>query len=568
MRILGLVGATHDSGIAILDGGEIELVIEEERLKREKRTRSFPHRALSAALGGDGGGLDGIDVLVTPWDAKTLRRSFARAVVTGLPMSLAFLSERSRTPQRSEIAFLDHYLRRKLRKAFPARKLPPLVSVNHHASHAAAFFVSPFEEAGVLVMDGYGDDAATSCYWGRGNRLERRWHSDFFNSLGMVYTFVTGYLGFEPLEGEGKVMALAAYGDDSMVAHFRDVIRLTADGRYQVNMEYFSFDRFGEIRPFKAKFFEAFGPPRVRGAPLEDRHRAIAYALQHLTETVIVHMVRAICAATGTRNMVLAGGVALNCVANARILADTPVTRVFVPPGASDTGAPLGACLWHYHQTLGHARRFELTRADYGLAYSDDDIARALAREGLSSEFLSADALDARLAKDLAAGAVAGWFQGRFEMGPRALGNRSILADPRRAEMRDVINAKIKKRESFRPFAPAILAERASEYFDIAQPDPFMTIAPMVRPEKRGDIAAAVHKDGTGRIQTVDAAAQPRFHALISAFARETGVPVLLNTSFNRLEPVVASPADAVSCFKRTHMDVLVLGNHYVRRSS
>lgn len=566
MRILGLVGATHDSGIAILDGGGIDLVIEEERLKREKRTRSFPRHALTAAFGSNGRGLDDIGVMVTPWDARVLRRSFRRALAGRLPMSLAFLSERSRTPQRSEIAFLDHYLRRKLRKAFPGQKLPPLVPVGHHASHAASFFVSPFEEAAVLVMDGYGDDAATSVYFGRGNRLERRWHSEFFNSLGMVYTFVTGYLGFEPLEGEGKVMALAAYGDDSLVLRFSECVRLTGDGRYQVNMDYFSFDAFGELRPFKKKFVETFGPPRAPGAALDDRHRAIAYALQHVTESVITHMVRAIAAETGTRNLVLAGGVALNCVANARILMETPIEKIFVPPGASDTGAPLGACLWHHHQTLGNPRSFELTRADYGLAYSDGDIARALAAAGLTSEVMAAEALDARLAKDLAAGAVAGWFQGRFEMGPRALGNRSILADPRRAEMRDVINDKIKKRENFRPFAPAILAERAAEYFDIAQADPFMTIAPMVRAEKRSEIAAAVHKDGTGRIQTVDAAAQPRFHALISAFARETGVPVLLNTSFNRQEPVVASPQDAVSCFQRTAMDVLVLGNHYIRR--
>ncbi|MEQ1718021.1 MAG: carbamoyltransferase C-terminal domain-containing protein [Hyphomicrobium sp.] len=566
MRILGLVGATHDSGIAILDDGDIDLVIEEERLKREKRTRNFPRHALVAALGSDGRGLTGIDALVTPWDVKRLRASFAKALAGRLPASLCLLSERSHTPQRNEIAILNHFLTRKLKRTFPACKLPPLINVGHHDSHAASFFVSPFDEANVLVMDGYGDDAATSVYSGAGNKLERRWHSSFFNSLGMVYTFVTGYLGFEQLAGEGTVMALAAYGDDSYVARFRDVVRLTGDGRYQINMDYFSFDAFGEIRPLTRKFFDTFGPARGDTEPLEDRHRAIAYALQHVSEDVILHIVREISRTSPSRNLVLAGGVALNCVANARILADTPVERLWVPPGSSDTGAPLGACLWHHHQTMGGPRRFELKRADYGLSYSEEEIVRALRAAGLKSEVLPDADLFSRVAGDLAEGRVAGWFQGRFEMGPRALGHRSILADPRRADMRDILNAKIKKREYFRPFAPAVLAERAAEYFVISQPDPFMTLAPVVRPEKRGDIVAAVHKDGTGRLQTVDRDDHPRFHALISAFASLTGVPVLLNTSFNRQEPIVASPDDAVSCFLRTEMDVLVLANHYVTR--
>lgn len=566
VRILGLVGATHDSGIAILDGGAIDVVIEEERLKREKRTRNFPRLALAAALGPDGKGFHDIDVMVTPWDERRLRRSFARAVMGNLPSSLAFLAERSHSPQRSEIAILRHFLRRKLRRDFPAARTPPLIDVGHHDAHAAYYFVSPFDHANVLVMDGYGDDAATSFYEGRGNRIARRWQSHFFNSLGMVYTFVTGYLGFEQLEGEGKVMALAAYGDDSLVARFCDVVHTTGEGYYRVNMDYFSFDTYGEIRPFKQKFFETFGPPRAPGAPLEDRHRAIAYALQHRIEDVILHMVRAMIRTTGARDLVLSGGVALNCVANARIVQETETARVFVPPGASDTGAPLGACLWHHHATLGAPRSFELRRADYGLAYGEDEIDRATQAAGLPAQTMPDPQLLERVARDLAQGRIVGWFQGRFEMGPRALGFRSILADPRRGEIRDVINAKIKKRETFRPFAPAVLAERASAYFEIGQEDPFMTLAPRVRADKRAEIAAAVHVDGTARIQTVHAADSPRFHALISAFERQTGVPVLLNTSFNRQEPIVASPADAIACFQRTDMDALVLGNHYVLR--
>ncbi len=282
-----------------------------------------------------------------------------------------------------------------------------------------------------------------------------------------------------------------------------------------------------------------------------------------MTEEIILHLVRALLKKHPVRNLCMTGGVALNCVANAKILEQTDVQRLWVPPCASDTGAPLGSALWHYHQNLGHPRGFELKHALYGKAYGDDEIVKALEVAGLGYRRMSQDQLLPRVAKDLADGKVVGWFQGRFEMGPRALGNRSILADPRRADMRDILNAKVKKRESFRPFAPAVLVERAHEFFEIDQPDPFMTLAPRVRAECRDRIPAAVHVDGTGRIQTVERSTNPRYYGLIEEFGRLTGVPVLLNTSFNRTEPIVASPADAVNCYLRTEMDVLVMGDFY-----
>jgi carbamoyltransferase len=283
-----------------------------------------------------------------------------------------------------------------------------------------------------------------------------------------------------------------------------------------------------------------------------------------VTEETILHVLRGLERRFPSRNLVLSGGVALNCVANARILADTGYERVWVPPCASDTGAPLGSALWHHHQTLGQPRNGELKHAFFGLAYTDTEIEAALREAGLAGERMAEPELIERAARDLADGRIVGWFQGRFEMGPRALGNRSILADPRRESMKDVINARIKHREPFRPFAPAVLLERACELFEIAQPDPFMTLAPRVRPEKRHLIPAAVHVDGTGRIQTVERSANPRYYGVIEAFGRLTGVPVLLNTSFNRQEPIVANPAEAISCFLRTDMDVLVLGDYYV----
>ncbi len=563
MRILGIVAKTHDSGIAFLKDGAPELVLEEERFNRAKKTKKFPKKAIAAGFEDLGLELADVDCITTPWSLALLRRSFASLLLRRFPLSLALALPSSHTSQKNDIVFLNHFLVRDLSRRFGASALPPIVNVSHHNAHAAIFFVSPFEEALVLVMDGYGDDCSSSAWLGRDNRLERLWSTPIMNSVGLVYTFVTEYLGFAGFGDEGKVMALAAYGEDTYVERFRDVIRPAPDGGYAVNMAYFSYDMFGQLRPFRRKFLAAFGPPRARGEPILDRHRDVAFALQTVTEEIVVHRVRSLVKQHGVRDLCLSGGVALNCVANARILERTDVRRLWVPPCASDTGAPLGSALWHYHQGLGHPRGFELEHAFYGKAYGEGEIVRALEQAGLRYRRLGEAQLLARTAEDLAAGKIVGWFQGRFEMGPRALGNRSILADPRRPEMRDVLNAKVKKREAFRPFAPAVLIERAAEFFEIDQPDPFMTLAPRVRPEKRDRIPAAVHVDGTGRIQTVARSANPRYWGLIEAFGRLTGVPVLLNTSFNRAEPIVASPAEAVACYLRTGMDVLVLGDFY-----
>ena len=562
MRILGLVGATHDSGLALLGDGIPELVLEEERFSRRKRTKHFPKRALNLALGDSAEGLRGIDVITTPWDVSRLRRTFLEALVGRLPWSLSLVRRSARTLQDNDIVLLNAFIARKFRRYFGVRTLPPIVNVGHHDSHAAAYFVSPFDEAAVLVMDGYGDDASASAYIGQGSRLGRLWRTGIFNSLGMVYTFISTHLGFGFSE-EGKVMALAAYGDDTYVDAFRDLIQPLPDGSYQVNFKYFSFDAFGELRPFTPCFLEAFGPPRQRGEELNERHRAIARGLQTLTEEIVLHMARELRRRTGSRNLVLSGGVALNCVANARVLEEAGFDRVWVPPCASDTGAPLGSALWHYHQTLGHARRMELTHPFYGPRYSDSEIENALAQAGLTAHRMSESVLLEQVARDLASGKIVGWFQGRSEMGPRALGNRSILADPRQLEMKDIINARVKHREPYRPFAPAVLIERASEFFHIDQADPFMTMAPRVRADKAHLIPAAVHVDGTGRIQTVERSANPRYYGVIEAFGKLTGVPVLLNTSFNRQEPIVETPQHAVSCYLRTGLDVLVMGNYY-----
>lgn len=562
MNILGIVTKTHDTGLALLRDGVPTAVLEEERFNRQKHTLEFPAHCLDTLFADGGLTLDDIDVLATPWDMARLRPTFYASITAKLPASLNLLRPSAHRVQASAIVNLPFRLWMGLGRRYGYRKIPRIVQVSHHDTHAAVFNVSPFEEAAVLVMDGYGDDTSTSGYIGRGTKLERQWQSDFFDSLGMLYTCVTEYLGFKVFE-EGTVMALAACGGPTYLPRFRELVELRPDGQFRINREYVSFDTHGLLRPFKWKFYETFGPPRARQDPLTDHHRDLAHALQVTIEEAILHIVRDMERRQSSRNLVISGGVGLNCVANARILRDTNFTRVWVPPCASDTGAPLGAALWHWHQTLGNPRTFELTHAFYGKAFTDAEIEAALDRAGLAYRKLEEGELLRTVAQDLSEQKIVGWFQGRAEMGPRALGNRSILSDARDNKIKDLINAKIKHREAFRPFAPVVLLERAAEFFDVSQPDPFMTLAPRIHPDKVHLIPAAAHVDGTGRIQTIERAANPRYYGVIEEYAKLTGIPVILNTSFNRQEPVVNAPEQAISCYLRTDMDVLVLGDYY-----
>jgi carbamoyltransferase len=562
--ILGIVSDTHDSGIALLSRGVPEFVVEEERLNRRKHTHRYPQQALEAVLSQAGIGLGDIDVITTPWNVQRLRRTAASAVLKRFPSSLALLKQKARPTQRDGMLMLNYRLRRRLREQFACRKLPPIHNVGHHDSHAAVFFISPFEEATVLVMDGYGDDASTSVYTGAGNRLVRRWHTGIFNSLGMLYTFVTQYLGFAGFSDEGKVMALAAFGDTGLVDRFRQIVRLEPDGQYAIDLSYFNYDAYGSLQPFRPRFFETFGPARRPDEPLTQHHSDIARALQTVLEETVLHVARDCARRFPSRNLVMTGGVALNCIANARVAQETPFERIWVPPVASDSGAPLGSALWHWHMIEGGPRCYVLDRASLGLAYDPAAIRAALDAAGLAYRRMSQADIIRRCAEDLAQGKIVGWYHGRFEMGPRALGNRSLLADPRRADMKDIINARIKRREGFRPFAPAVLHEAAPLFFEGDGSQPFMTMAWRVRPEKAAEIPSVVHVDGTARIQTVQREANPAYYDLIKAFGDITGVPVLLNTSFNEQEPIVARPQEAIACFLRTELDVLAMGEYYV----
>jgi carbamoyltransferase len=566
VHVLGLVYKTHDSGVALLRDGVPTLVLEQERFDRRKASQAFPAEPLAHALAAcrEVGGT--IDAVAIPWRPDRLRRSLLQALARRFPSSLNLLRRSANPMQTTGILQIRGAVTRQLGRRLGALPAPPVFTVGHHDAHAAVFFLSPFEEAAVLVVDGYGDDAATSAYHGRGERLERLWHVPPWRSLGIAYAAVTQHLGLKPVSGEGKVMALAAYGDERYVPRFREMIRPATDGAYDLDPAIFSFDRYGLIRPLGGRFIAEFGPPRAPDAPFDECHMALARALQVATEEVMVHMARHLADRVGTRNLVITGGVALNCVANARVAADTPFRSVWVPPVASDTGAPLGAALWHWHQTLGRPRAHVLEHAYYGLAYSREQIRAALDEAGLAYEELAEETLVQRTAAALAEGRIVGWFQGRFEMGPRALGNRSMLADPRRPEMRAILNARVKHREWFRPFAPAILEDRVAEYFVFDRPDPFMTMAPRLAPGMAERIPSGVHVDGTARLQTVSRSANRRYYDLIAAFGRLTGVPVLLNTSFNDQEPIVATPQEAIACFARTGLDVLVLGDFYCER--
>jgi carbamoyltransferase len=499
---------------------------------------------------------------------RSLWRMMFGAVRDGFPASLNLVPPSARPTQSTLIVTMPNGLRWGLLWHFGAKvKLPKIVQVRHHDAHAAAFFVSPFEEATVLVMDGYGDETAQSVYIGSGSRLERVAQNHIFDSLGMLYTAVTQHLGFNYFE-EGTVMALAATGDKTYANEFRELVHLRPEGEFSVNRDFINYHTHGLNQPFKKRFVEAFGPRRENGEPITGRHRDLAYALQHTVEETILHCVRALAKKHQSRNLCMTGGVALNCVANARILGETDYHSVWVPPCASDSGAPLGSALWHYHQTLGKPREYQLTDAFHAIGYGEPQVAQALRNVGLAHERLTKHEIIVQVAHDLAAGKIVGWFQGRSEVGPRALGHRSILADPRNAAMKDRLNSRVKQRAWFRPFAPAILEERMTEFFELEQPDPFMTMAPKVRAGKEALIPAAVHFDGTARLQTVSRATNPLLHAVIEKFAELTGVPVVLNTSFNLREPIVQTPQDAISCYLRTKMDVLILGNFYSSREA
>jgi carbamoyltransferase len=578
MNILGINAYHGNASAAIVCEGRLVAAVEEERFNRVKYAAGFPAQAIRYCLKEAGLGLKDIDHVAVP------RNPYAR-LGTKLFYALrmpAFARERMKVLAK----FTG--IPEALAQAFdtdPARVASSFHRVEHHQAHlASAFFVSPFERAALLSADGLGDFASTMWGSGDGSRMRIEGAVTFPHSLGLFYSAVTQYLGFLKFGDEYKVMGLAAYGEAEQLEAFRDIVRANGNG-FRLGLDYFTHHRTGpemswaeaDKTPTLGKMFSEamerrLGPKRNPEEPLEQRHRNLASALQTRLEEVYLGMLKRLAERTGLKAVCLAGGVAFNCVANGKIFDTTGFEQVYVHPAAGDAGLAVGAAYYVWHQILRKPRSFVMGHAYWGPGYSRDEIRRAIDANGLGKngcqiEELSEDNLMQRTAAIVAGGKILGWFQGRAEWGPRALGNRSIVADPRRPEMKEILNQRIKHREIFRPFAPSILAESSNEWFEKSHPSPFMTLAYSVRPEKREKIPAPTHVDGTGRLQTVTREANPRYWSLIKAFEQLTGVPVVLNTSFNDNEPIVCRPEEALDCFQRTQMDALVLGDFLITRS-
>lgn len=552
--ILGINCFSHDTAACLLVDGQVVALCEEERFNRDQHTRRFPDQAIASCL--KMGNLEMSQVEVVAFAHHPLvdfARGAADAVSRAAPKRLAAQAYTDGRLVARELAF-------RRRWGYRGR----VARVGHHQAHAAAtFFASPFEQAAVLTLDRGGDFLSTTLGTGRGNRLATLAQVRNPHSLGEVYSALTGYLGFRPNADEGKVMGLAPYGTTKAVHDISELIVLQPGGRFRVDLSWFGYQREG--RPLSRAFLDRHGPPREPESEITEHHQDLAYAIQDLTEEAGLHVARALRAITASPRLCLSGGVALNSVMNGRILAEAGFDDVFVQPAASDAGNALGAALWVWHQELGHPRDWSMTHAYWGESWSDAELTGAYGRAGLMHRRVADPAGEA--AALLNQGRVVGWFQGRAEAGPRALGARSILADPRREEMRDVVNARVKRREWFRPFAPSVCHEQGADYFEGYHPSPFMLLVLPVRPDRRSVIPAVSHVDGTARVQSVTEAASPLFHRLIHRFGELTGVPVVLNTSFNlRGEPMVHRPAEAVADFLASEMDALFLGPYLAEK--
>jgi carbamoyltransferase len=586
--VLGLSAYYHDSAAALLVDGRLVAAAQEERFSRNKHDARFPESALRYCLREAGVGLDQIDQVV--FFEKPLVK-FERLLETYLHSYLAAMPV-----WLGEKLQMKRELKAALSRVSGSKTLPPLLFSEHHRSHAAsAFFPSPFERAAVLCMDGVGEWATTSVWLGEGNRLEPKWQLDFPHSLGLLYSAFTHYAGFKVNSGEYKVMGLAPYGEPRYVdSIFRHLIDLKEDGTFHLDMSYFDFAT--GLAMTNAKFGRLFGgPPRKPESPLTAREMDLARSIQEVTTEVVLRLARSVQRELDAAYLCLAGGVALNCVANGELLRRGPFKDLYIQPAAGDAGGAVGAALTAWHEYLGNPRdvserggaRDGMSGAYLGPDAEDGEIRACLDRRGAVYQRLDDEALLPAVAAQLAAGAVVGWFSGRMEFGPRALGNRSILGDPRSPKMQSVMNLKIKHRESFRPFAPAVMAEHAAEYFELDRASPYMLLVAALRPEHRiavddahlsgierlnvprSQIPAVTHLDYSARVQTVHRETNPRFHRLLDEFRRQTGCAVLVNTSFNvRGEPIVGSPDDAWRCFRRTEMDTLAIGNYLLSKQA
>lgn len=579
MYILGINAFHGDVSAVLIRDGQLIVALEEERFRRVKHWAGFPTLAIQRCL--EMGGISGSDVAHVAV-SRDPRANLIRKGMFALTHRPNPSLVRDRLRNARKVRDIPSPLADALR--LPIASLPRVHYIEHHPSHlASAFFVAPFEDAAVCAIDGFGDFVSTSMAMGRGNKLEILDKVYFPHSLGMLYTAVTQHLGFLGYGDEFKVMGLAPYGEPEFVSEIRKLVTLKKGGEFELALDYFrhwsdgvemewseGYPSLGRV--YSSELEKLLGPARQKDEPLTYRHENLAHSLQAVYEECAFHVLNSLWERTKTPRLCLAGGCAMNSVANGKVRQNTRFEELYIQPAAGDNGTALGAAYYVWNQLLDKPRSFVMEHGYWGTEYPAVDVSAIVdARRGdgwiYEQLTLQDEATVCRVTAQLIAeGNVVGWYQGRMEWGARALGNRSIVADPRRADMRDLINTKIKFREKFRPFAPSILEEALDDYFIDSAPDPFMQQVYPVRPEKRAILPAITHADGSGRLQTVTERTNPRYHRLIQEFAKLTGVPVLLNTSFNENEPIVDTPEQALDCFLRTRMDVIVLGNTIIRR--
>ena len=570
MNILGLNAFHGDASAALLRDGILVAAIEEERLNRVKHWAGLPSLAAAACLAGtDPADLAHIAISRDP------RANFLQKLLRVATHPSLWGQARSRAANSVRVSRVGTELASALPEYTPHARIH---NVEHHRAHlASTFFASPFEQAAIASIDGFGDFSSAMWGVGEGNRFDVRGSIRFPHSLGLFYTAFTQFLGFPHYGDEYKVMGMAACGEPRLTAKVRDVIS-NHNGEYRLNLDYFVHHNEGVEMTwdggqpilgnvYSRKMVDVFGKPRVRHSEILQDHADLAASVQAIFEENYFALLNMLHAQTGEKALCLSGGCALNCAANGRIFEKTPFRELYIQPASNDSGTSIGAALYVWHQVLNKPRSFVMGHAYYGPQYGEREIREQLDAAGVVSHYKNPAELVDCTAREIASGKVLGWFQGRMEFGPRALGNRSILADPRRPEMKDVLNSRIKHREHFRPFCPSILAHRTADFFENSYPSPFMVQAYSIRPQRRAEVPAITHLDGTGRLQMVEREQNPIYFDLISRFEELTGVPILLNTSFNENEPVVDTPAQALDCFLRTNMDVLVAGPYVLFKS-
>jgi carbamoyltransferase len=591
MFILGISCFFHDAASVLLNDGQLVAAAEEERFSRVKHDCNFPRNAIRFCL--EQGGIQSSDLAYVVFFEKPFRKldRILMTVLQTYPQSCAVFRE-SMISWLADKLWIASTLNSEL--GIPRDRV---LFSEHHLSHAAsAYLCSPFDEAAILTVDGIGEWVTATCGVGRDNQITLLKQVEFPHSIGLLYSAFTAFLGFEVNEGEYKVMGMASYGQPRYLDKVWKLVQPNPDGSFSLDLDYFCFHHsirqtynskfvglFGDPRPSGMLFFtEQSGFPSYFGArpgnyaelcTLNQHYADVAASIQKVTEELLLNMANNLYKETGLKRLCLAGGVALNSVANSRLLNETPFEELYVQPSAGDGGGALGAALWAYHSVLGKPRQFVMDHAYWGRSYSDTEIRGVLTGNGLSfRHFEDDDLLLDHVVGRLVDGKVVGWFQGRFEWGPRALGSRSILADPRNPRMKDIVNTKIKFREPYRPFAPSVLAEQTEAYFELPNaqrhfPARYMLYVVPVKQDQRAVLPAITHVDGTARPQIVFRDQSPRYYRLIERFWQASGVPVVLNTSFNlKGEPIVASPADALNTFMKSEMDTLVLGDFLVEK--